>query len=57
MRCLFDPLTSELNPSAQRYLTRIFTEDFASSTAHFINICVENQQTQQLFIQFINFVW
>jgi hypothetical protein len=24
---------------------------------HFINICVKNQQMQQLFIQFINYVW
>jgi hypothetical protein len=27
---LFDPLTPKLNPSAQRCLTRFFTEDFAS---------------------------
>jgi hypothetical protein len=25
-----NPLTPELNPSAQRYLTRFFTGDFAS---------------------------
>jgi hypothetical protein len=24
---------------------------------HFINICVKNQQMQQLFIPFINYVW
>jgi hypothetical protein len=24
---------------------------------HFINICVKNQQMQQLFIKFINNVW
>jgi hypothetical protein len=24
---------------------------------HFVNICVKNQQMQQLFIQFINYVW
>jgi hypothetical protein len=24
---------------------------------HFINICMKNQQMQQLFIQFINYVW
>jgi hypothetical protein len=23
----------------------------------FVNICVKNQQMQQLFIQFINYVW
>jgi hypothetical protein len=31
----------------------IFTGDFASWTMHFVNICVKNQQMQQLFIQFI----
>jgi hypothetical protein len=24
---------------------------------HFVNIYVKNQQIQQLFIQFINYVW
>jgi hypothetical protein len=49
--------TPELNPSAQRCLTRFFTGDFASWTVHFINICVKNQQIHQLFIQFINYVY
>jgi hypothetical protein len=49
-----NPLTPELNPSVQRCLTRFFTGDFASRTVHFVNICVKNQQIQQLFIQFIN---
>jgi hypothetical protein len=31
----------------------IFREDFASWTVHFFNICVNNQQTHQLFIQLI----
>jgi hypothetical protein len=55
----FNPLTSELNPSAQRYLTRFFffAGDFASWTVHFVNICVKYQQMHQLFIQFINYVW
>jgi hypothetical protein len=57
LNCTTNPLTPELNPSAQRCLTRFFTVDFASSTVHFVNICVKNQQMQQLFIQFINFVW
>jgi hypothetical protein len=35
------PLTPELNPSAQRCLTRFFTGDFASLTVHFVNICVK----------------
>jgi hypothetical protein len=51
------PLTPELNPSAQCCLTRFFTGDFASSTVHFVNICGQTQQMQQLFIQFINYVW
>jgi hypothetical protein len=53
---VFNPLTSELNPSAQRCLTR-FLLGFASCTVHFVNICVKIQQMQQLFIQFINYVW
>jgi hypothetical protein len=53
----FNPLTSELNPSAQRCVTRIFYWNFASLTVHFVNTCVKNQQIHQLFIQFINYVW
>jgi hypothetical protein len=49
-----NPLTPELNPSAQRRLTRFFAGDFASWTVHFVNVWLENQQMQQLFIQFIN---
>jgi hypothetical protein len=52
-----NPLTPELNPCAQRCLTRFFTGDFASWTVHFVNICVKNQQIHQLFIQFIKYVW
>jgi hypothetical protein len=48
-------LTPELNPSAQRWLTRIFTGGFASWTVHF-DFCVKNQQMQQLFIHLINYV-
>jgi hypothetical protein len=54
---LFNPLTLELNPSAQHCMTRFFTEDFASWTVHFVNIYVKNQQILQLIIQFINYVW
>jgi hypothetical protein len=50
-------LTPELNPSAQRCLTRFFFGYFASLTVNFVNICVKNQQMQQLVIQFINYVW
>jgi hypothetical protein len=52
-----NPLTPEINPSAQRSLMRFFTGDFASWTVNFVNIRVKNQQMQQLFIQFINYVW
>jgi hypothetical protein len=48
-RVSVNPLTPELNSSAQRYLTRFFTGDFASWTLNFVNICVKNQQMQQLF--------
>jgi hypothetical protein len=51
---LLNPLTPELNPSAQRCLAKFFTRDFASWTVHFVNMCVKNQQMQQLFIQFIH---
>jgi hypothetical protein len=50
-------------PSKARSLTYIyimdesFTGDFASWIVHLFNICVKNQQIQQLFIQFINYVW
>jgi hypothetical protein len=54
---LFNPLKPELNPSAQRCLTRLFTGDFASWTVHFANICVKNEEMRQLFIQFINHGW
>jgi hypothetical protein len=45
-----NPLTPELNPSAQRCLTRFFTEDFASWTVNFVNIRMKNQQIHQLCI-------
>jgi hypothetical protein len=48
-----NPLTPELNPSAQRCLARIFTGDFATQTVHFLNICVKIQQMQQLSIQLL----
>jgi hypothetical protein len=54
---VFNLLTPELNPYAQRCLTRLFTGDFASWTVHFVNICVKSQQIHKLFIQFINYVW
>jgi hypothetical protein len=55
-KSVINPLTPELNPSAQRCLKRFFTGDFASSAVHFVNISVKTQQTHQLFIQFINYV-
>jgi hypothetical protein len=56
-KCNVNPLTPELNPSAQRCLTRFFTGDFVSSTVHFVNVSVKNQQIHKLFIHFINYVW
>jgi hypothetical protein len=52
----FNSLTPELNPSAQRSLTKFFTVDFASLNVNLVNICVRNQQIHQLIIQFINYV-
>jgi hypothetical protein len=47
---LINLLMPELNPSAQRCLTRDFTGDFASLTLHFVNICVKtNKYTNYLF--------
>jgi hypothetical protein len=54
---VINPLIQELNPSAQRCLTRFFTGNFAFRDFNFVNIRVKNQQMQQLFIQFINYVW
>jgi hypothetical protein len=50
-----NPLT-EIKSLCSMLSDEIFTEDFASWTVHFVNICVKNQQMQQLFIQFINYV-
>jgi hypothetical protein len=48
VRCMgmewFNPLTPELNPSAQRCLMRFFTGEFASWTVNFVNICVKNNK-------------
>jgi hypothetical protein len=57
LQTFLNPLTPELNPSAQRCLTRFFTGDFVSWTVNFVNICVKNKQIHLLFIQFINYVW
>jgi hypothetical protein len=54
-----NPLTSEINhpPPRATLPDEIFTGDFASWTVNFVNVCMKNQQMQQLFIQFINYVW
>jgi hypothetical protein len=45
-----NPFTPELNPSAQRCLTRFFTGYSASFTVHFVNICVKiNKYTNYSF--------
>jgi hypothetical protein len=38
------PLTSELNPFAQRRLARFFTGEFCFLNLHFINICVKTNK-------------
>jgi hypothetical protein len=35
----------------------IYYRGFCFLNQHFVNICVKNQQINQLFIQFINYVW
>jgi hypothetical protein len=57
VRTGINPLTPKVNPSAQRFLTKFFTGNFAYWTLLFIHMCVKNQQIHQLFIQFINYVW
>jgi hypothetical protein len=47
------PITPELNPSAQRCMTRLFTGELASWAVHFVNIYVKNQQIHQLFLRFL----
>jgi hypothetical protein len=55
---VFNPLTAELGKYLRATLPdETFNGDFASWTVHFVNMCVKNQQMQQLFIQFINYVW
>jgi hypothetical protein len=49
LRCILlctgiNPLTPELNPSAQRCLTRFFARHFASWTVHFVIICVKTNK-------------
>jgi hypothetical protein len=51
-----NPLTPELNPSAQRYLTKFLLGILFLEPCIYL-IMRENKQTQQLFIQFINYVW
>jgi hypothetical protein len=42
--CIINPLTPELNPSAQRCLTRFFTVDFASWSVNIVSVWVKKQQ-------------
>jgi hypothetical protein len=41
---VLNPLTPELNPSAQRCLARFFTGNFASWTVHFVHICMKTNK-------------
>jgi hypothetical protein len=52
-----NPLTLELNPSVQRCLTRLLLGILLLEPCISLILCVKNQQIQQLFIQFINYVW
>jgi hypothetical protein len=52
-----NPLTPELNPSAQRCLTRFLLENLLLEPCTSLMYAWKNQQMQQLFIQFINYVW
>jgi hypothetical protein len=55
---LINSLTPKLNPSAQPCLTRFLLGILLLDPCiSLICICVKNQQIQQLFIQFINYVW
>jgi hypothetical protein len=38
------------------YMDEILYWGFCFLNLHFVNICVQNQQIHQLFIQFINYV-
>jgi hypothetical protein len=51
------PLTPKLNPSAQRCLTIFLLGILLLEPSISINTCVKNQQMQQLFMQFISYVW
>jgi hypothetical protein len=39
---VINPLAQELNPSAQRCLSRLFTGDFAFLAVNFFDTCVKN---------------
>jgi hypothetical protein len=45
-----NPLMPELNPSAQRCLTRCFIGDFASSILHFVNTYMREKPTNATII-------
>jgi hypothetical protein len=53
----FNPLTPELNSSAQRCLTRSFYWGFCFLNRAFRQYMREIQQIHELFIQLINYVW
>jgi hypothetical protein len=50
-----NPLTLELNPSAQRCLMRFFTGDFAFWTVHFVNM--REKPTDATIIHSVYYVW
>jgi hypothetical protein len=53
---LFYPFNVGIKSIRATLPDKIFTGDFTSWTVNFVSTCVKNQQMQQLFIQFVNYV-
>jgi hypothetical protein len=51
------PFNAGIKSLRATLLDEIFYSTFYLLNVNFVNICVKNQQMQQLFIQFINYVW
>jgi hypothetical protein len=51
------PLTPELNPSAQRCLTRVFTGILFLQPCSSLIYAWKTDNLHQLFVQFINYIW
>jgi hypothetical protein len=53
----FQPFNAGIKSLRKTLPDGIFTGNFTFWTVYFINTCMKKQQMQQLFIQFINYVW